>query len=873
MQIGRIHSGKKVIAQVLLLAVPSIALAFYLLWNVNHYYAVLQNEWIKQGFYFAAGIVSALIFYAYRFRFITTVAALLIVYFLIYKLLGSVAYGEFDAFFFSVQFLIFSILFTTGWLAGYGFSRSKYFTVFWSVFVLALQIFVVSKATAITAASIILAFAPVLVYAFFVIYTAELIRNMNEDEHDFAWFVTKRLIGFMVLATMVLTLLFIAFEKEFKTIEKDWGGGQGGKQQQGGKESMTKENKDGTVSNKDNMRVTGSLAKDKRLVFVAKLDNYLEDGVTPNPLYFTSTYFTKYDSLTQTFEEDSKMPSNDLFQPNPSKIPLYFSKVDSQVIKNTQATIKRKVVTADVYKVLLSPNDFIAPSTAFFVQPIPVEKEYKSQFKSAYRAKMWVSDLNSAFFIYNPAGNFMLEDFQQQRFDELRNVTSFAGVDKNFYDYYTFMSSNPDYDRIRELAKQITKNAVTPVDKMIAIRDYFLSKDEFGQPLFKYSDNPGVPGIPSANKLNYFLFENRKGYCAYYAGATLFLLRALGIPSRIAAGFLTVDRSSKNPGWYWFYADQAHAWVQLYFPGYGWIDFDTTIPDLNTQQSPQPDGTPPMNTQKAFLVADGKAVSIDTVAKRVTMKVNKILYHDEDYVADVSKDFLMDVSIAAVTKDTGAARLSDVKAGANIVAVSYAEAFKDLLATPTDDLHSILNMAPKPAPIDEIKIMESEEEKKAKNKKASKAEKPFDWVNALWVTLAVISAFIILLLATPWIVWQLLQSKAGKQNNARTKAYHIYTASMYYLNQLGFERKLESTQQYAMHVDKTFGTNFSAFVNVYQKIKYSNTQLNDMDITTINEFFSPFKQKIKTGVPFKKRLSGFLNIYNTLNFFTKPKST
>ncbi|MGV2480712.1 UNVERIFIED_CONTAM: transglutaminase domain-containing protein, partial [Salmonella enterica subsp. enterica serovar Weltevreden] len=90
-----------------------------------------------------------------------------------------------------------------------------------------------------------------------------------------------------------------------------------------------------------------------------------------------------------------------------------------------------------------------------------------------------------------------------------------------------------------------------------------------------------------------FLFENRKGYCAYFAGATLFMLRSLGIPSRAAAGFSTTDRSSKNPGWYWFYQDQAHAWVQVYYQGYGWIDFDTTIPDVNTQQASQPDGTPP----------------------------------------------------------------------------------------------------------------------------------------------------------------------------------------------------------------------------------------------------------------------------------------
>ncbi|HEX8333114.1 MAG TPA: hypothetical protein VF622_10850, partial [Segetibacter sp.] len=303
MQIGRIHSTKKVTAQLVLLAIPTIALAFYLLWNVNHYYAVLQNEWLKQGWYFAAGILASTIFYGYRFRFITTALTLIGAYFIIYYILGRITVGEFDAFFVSVQFLIFTILFSTGWLAGYGFSRSKYFTVFWSVFLLALQIVIVSKATAITAGALILAFAPVLVYAFLIIYTSELIRNMNEDEKGFAWFISKRLVGFMVLAGIVLMSLLIAFQKEFKAIEKDWGSGQGGKQEHGGRESMTKENRDGSVSNKDNMRVTGSLAKDKRLVFVAKLDNYLPDGVTPNPLYFTSTYYTRYDTLTQTFEE------------------------------------------------------------------------------------------------------------------------------------------------------------------------------------------------------------------------------------------------------------------------------------------------------------------------------------------------------------------------------------------------------------------------------------------------------------------------------------------------------------------------------------------------------------------------------------------
>ena len=870
MQIGRIHSWKKVTAQLILLALPTIALALYLLWNVNRYYSLLENRFIEQGVFFATGIVTGLIFYGYRFRFITTAAILAVFFYSIYFFIDILSIGEFDAFFYLVRYLVFTILFSLGWVAGYGFSRSRYFTIFWSVFLLALQIVVVSRTAEITSNALIFAFAPVLAYAFYVIYTAELIRNMNEDEKRFGWFIGKRLVGFVSLAAIILFALLLVFQKDFKAIEQDWGGSQGGKEKDG-KESMTKENKDGSISNKDQMKMTSSLSKDKRLVFVARVDNFLPDGKTPNPLYFTSRYYTRFDTSTQTFETDDKIPSNDLFSPDPSKIPLYFAKTDSTVLINTKATKGRKVVTADIYKVALSPHEYLAPTTAYYCQPIAVENDYKDQFKSAYRAKMWVSDLNSAYFIYNPAGNQMLEAYQQARFQELRTASSYEDVDKAFMDYYTFMPRDEEYNRITELAKSITKDATTPVDKMVAIRNYFTSKDEFGQPLFRYSDNPGIPGLPSASKLNYFLFENRKGYCAYYAGATLFLLRSLGIPSRIAAGFLTVDRSSKNPGWYWFYADQAHAWVQLYFPGYGWIDFDTTVPDQNTQQATQPDGTPPMNTQQALLVADGEAVSVDTAAKKVTMKVKKLMYHDQNFTTLLPEDLYMDVSMASISRDTGVAKLSDIKKGTNIVAVSFAEAFKTLKPVDTDSLASIIAKAPKPAPIDEIKIMETEEQKKDRQAKKEVASKPFDWVQAIWIALGVIGSFILILFSFPWIIWLFMSSKAKRNSNSKSKAFNVFNASTYYLNQLGYSRQNQSPLDFALQVDKQFETDFSKFNNVYQKVKYSSLPLSGNEQEVLQQFYPAFIEKIKQRVPLKVRFSRFLNIYNTLHFFTKPK--
>lgn len=867
MRISRVHSWKKVLAQLMLLVLPTVLFFFYLLWDLNRFYTILENEWVKQGCYFMAGIVITTVFYAYRFRFITTAALLLIFYYLIYKYVGSISLGEFDAFYLSVQFIVFVFLFSLGWLAGFGFSRSKYFTVFWSILLLAMQIVVVSKTTDIKVNLLISSFAPVLAYAFYIIYTAELIRNMNEDETHFSSFIIRRITGFLLVLLILFLAVFNIFRNDFKAVEKEWGNSQAKYDKGDSKsENMNEKDKDGGIGNKDQTKLSGSLSKDKQLVFVAKLDNYFDDNKTPNPLYFTSCFYTKFDTLTQTFERDSLMPYNDLYEPDPSRIPLYFVKWDSTVLKNTFATKNRKIVTADIYKVMLSPSRYLAPSTAFFCQPMSVPKEYKEQYKSTYRAKMWVSDLNSAYFIYNPAGNKMLEQFQELRFNKLREVKKITGPDRKFMDYYTYMPDNADYKKITALSKQLTANAPTPIDKMIAIRDYFLSKDGFKQPLFKYSDNPGIPGLPSANKLTYFLFENRKGYCAYFAGATLFMLRSLGIPSRVAAGYLTVDRSSKNPGWYWFYANQAHAWVQVYFQGYGWIDFDTTVPDMNTHQATQPDGTPPTNMPQTFLVADGEITDVDDTKKQIKMNVEKLMYHDKDYTTKIVKEMIIDVSIATITADTGAVKFSSLKKGIHITAVSFDESLKNILADKKDSLASIITKLPVPVPIDEVKVMSKEELKKLKKKNNEQPTEPIDWIKVAWTLLLIISALVILLFLSPWIIWQYFNTKAKLNNNS--KAYYSYRASIYYLNQLGFFRDNMGPQQFAYSMDLKFGSNFNQFNNVYQKIKYSSLPLSEKEQKLVAEFYKPFIKQIRSKTKFTTRFTKFLNIYNTTHYFT-----
>jgi hypothetical protein len=345
----------------------------------------------------------------------------------------------------------------------------------------------------------------------------------------------------------------------------------------------------------------------------------------------------------------------------------------------------------------------------------------------------------------------------------------------------------------------------------------------------------------------------------------------LGIPSRVATGFLTIDRSSKNKGWYWFYEDQAHAWVQAYFPGYGWIDFDTTIPSTEQQQAPAPDGTPPITVQAAQFAAFGKTVNVDTVKKRIQMQVNKMIFHDKVFELKETVNLDMDVSIATINKDTGIVSLSDVKKGMEISAISFSEDIKNIIPVDSNSSQEIFSKLPKPAPIDEITILETDKEKQQK-KEVKKQERSLDLIKLLWISLAVIALVIIIILSLPWLIYRWFRFKAMQHSAPKQKAYWSYTSAMYLLNQMGFVRGNLSPLQFAgEHVDPKFKTNFSRFVQVYLKNKYSRQPLTSSEENMIENFYPPFDRAIRNEIPFKQRFNKFLNIYRTINYFTKPK--
>jgi transglutaminase-like putative cysteine protease len=92
---------------------------------------------------------------------------------------------------------------------------------------------------------------------------------------------------------------------------------------------------------------------------------------------------------------------------------------------------------------------------------------------------------------------------------------------------------------------------------------------------YTYTTKPGATP-EGADFVQYFLQENKKGYCAHFATTGTLLFRAAGIPARYAEGYVVRAVHYNEEHWATVPAKQAHAWVEIYDPLYGWIPVEVT---------------------------------------------------------------------------------------------------------------------------------------------------------------------------------------------------------------------------------------------------------------------------------------------------------
>jgi hypothetical protein len=151
--------------------------------------------------------------------------------------------------------------------------------------------------------------------------------------------------------------------------------------------------------------------------------------------------------------------------------------------------------------------------------------------------------------------------------------------------------------RVLELAQEARGNSEASLYDQAKAIERFLHQ-------YPYSLEVNLPP-PGTDPVDYFLFDLQTGYCDYYASAMVILARSLGLPARLATGFLA--QQPDDNGVQTIRRINAHSWAEIYFAGYGWIEFEPTagfpseradtvvfFPDSFVRETPFPESPAPI---------------------------------------------------------------------------------------------------------------------------------------------------------------------------------------------------------------------------------------------------------------------------------------
>jgi len=220
------------------------------------------------------------------------------------------------------------------------------------------------------------------------------------------------------------------------------------------------------------------------------------------------------------------------------------------------------------------PEEFPPTYTQEVVQIYRIEKEQPNVVFGMYRPKQIYFPSDSIFldsffgirspFLLSPGTIYTIisEIPTLPRGKEL--ISSIIGSPNELQSY---LQLPPLPARVKILAKKIADSESHPYYKAREIAWYLQNN---------YPYDLSTPSFPeNIDTVDYFLFQEKRGYCEHFASAMVIMLRVVGIPSRLVTGYTT---GLYNPftGYYEVRGKDAHAWVEALIPGYGWISFDPT---------------------------------------------------------------------------------------------------------------------------------------------------------------------------------------------------------------------------------------------------------------------------------------------------------
>ena len=143
--------------------------------------------------------------------------------------------------------------------------------------------------------------------------------------------------------------------------------------------------------------------------------------------------------------------------------------------------------------------------------------------------------------------------------EQLRTATVDRAPDPIYYDLPRSLPSE-----VRNLAQDVTALATTPYDKAIALKNWFRANFEYSLTVQRGHSNDAM--------LNFLSIK--KGYCEQFSGTFAAMARSIGLPTRVMVGF--TQGILRADGLYHVAGRHAHAWDEVWFDGYGWVQFDST---------------------------------------------------------------------------------------------------------------------------------------------------------------------------------------------------------------------------------------------------------------------------------------------------------
>jgi transglutaminase-like putative cysteine protease len=281
-------------------------------------------------------------------------------------------------------------------------------------------------------------------------------------------------------------------------------------------------------------------ATGENLIFTVKVQ---KSDFTPIRSYWKGRNYDLYlDGRWTTVKEDSEA-----FVPAKDEIAVEYPE-NRYPMEYTFTNLANK------QSLLYAPAEMVWMNKNASVQSVPIAGDLKD-------VSAWVADISLASGDQYKTRSMMIDP----SIEELRA----AGTEYPNWVLERYLQIPEEISpQLKELALEITTSQQTPFDKAQAITAYLREEIEYSATIEEAPPNTLDPVL-------WVLFEHKKGFCMYYASAETLMLRSIGIPARMAVGFVEGTFDEEDRLYNVAYKD-SHAWSEVYFPGIGWVEFEPT---------------------------------------------------------------------------------------------------------------------------------------------------------------------------------------------------------------------------------------------------------------------------------------------------------